>query len=285
MLDREEYVEQAYLFRVIGERLPANIPLQDILADVAEELMSTTKLPMAVSYILSDLKHQGQFAPAMQKLSHYFTPFQTYLVRAAEDDRGRFDMRVAIEILRMDAEYRSQGSTRQGTFLYQFEVLCRNYLEYDLGLTAIAADPVFDEDWRTWILTVRRQVGIVDLADLLYVRSEHYLQRQAATGRSPTPMGTPILFGVKEGRIALAHQRKDPLFLFAALQRHLGYPQVPRPKRVDQTIEVIPQLLRRMERLESRLKVCEEEQRSGAIDLTQYYVDDPARPPPSTDAS
>ena len=243
--------------------------------------MTTTKLPMAVSFILSDLKHLGQFAPAMQKLSHYFTPFQTYVVRAAEDERGRFDMRVAFEILRMDAEYRSDESTRQGLFLYQFEVLCRNYLEYDLGLTAIAADPVFDDDWREWILTVRRQVGIVDLADLLYVRSEYYLQRQSATGRAPELTGKPVLFGAKEGRIAMAHHRKDPLFLFAALQRHLGYPQVPRQKRVDQTIELVPQLMRRMERLESRLKLCEEEQRSGGIDLTRFYVDETTgeRPP------
>ena len=148
MLEREEYVEQAYLFRVLAERLPDNVPLQDILEDVDEELMATTKLPLAVSFISSELKHLGQFAPAMEKLPHYFTPFQTYLVRAAEDDRGRFEMRVAIEILRMEAEYRSQEPTCQGIFLYQFEALCRNYLEYDRGLQAIALDPIFNEGWQ-----------------------------------------------------------------------------------------------------------------------------------------
>ena len=272
MLETEEYVEQAYLFRVLAERLPDNVPLQDILEDVDEELMATTKLPLAVSFISSELKHLGRFAPAMEKLPHYFTPFQTYLVRAAEDDRGRFEMRVAIEILRMEAEYRSQEPTCQGIFLYQFEALCRNYLEYDRGLQAIALDPIFDEGWQEWILTVRRQVGIVDLADLLYVRSEHYQEREKAAGRSPAPADKPMLFGIKEGRIAFAHHRKDPLFLFAALQRHLGYPKVPRPVRIDDSRDLIPQLLRRMERLETRIKLCEEEQRSG-IDLTQFYVD------------
>ena len=56
MLEREEYVEQAYLFRVLAERLPDNVPLQDILEDVDEELMATTKLPLAVSFISSELK-------------------------------------------------------------------------------------------------------------------------------------------------------------------------------------------------------------------------------------
>ncbi|MBB73289.1 MAG: hypothetical protein CMJ75_02115 [Planctomycetaceae bacterium] len=283
MLEREEYVEQAYLFRVLADRLPDNIPLQDILEDVDEELMATTKLPLAVSFISSELKHLGQFAPAMEKLSHYFTPFQTYLVRAAEDDRGRFEMRVAIEILRMEAEYRAEEPTCQGIFLYQFEALCRNYLEYDRGLQAIALDPIFDESWHEWILTVRRQVGIIDLAELLYVRSEHYWEREKAAGRPDPPTDKPILFGVKEGRIAFAHHLKDPLFLFAALQRHLGYPKVPRPSRVDNSRDVIPQLLRRMERLETRIKLCEEEQRAG-MDLTQFYVNGDVPDPPDPGA-
>ena len=33
----------------------------------------------------------------------------------------------------------------------------------------------------------------------------------------------PVLFGAQEGRIAKAHRGKDPLFLFAALQRHLQH--------------------------------------------------------------
>ena len=79
-----------------------------------------------------------------------------------------------------------------------------------------------------------------------------------------------MLFGEKEGKIALANRRKDPLYLFAALQRHLGYPPVPRPAPADDTPQLIPQMMRRMERLETRIKLLEEEQKGG-IDLTRFY--------------
>ena len=48
--------------------------------------------------------------------------------------------------------------------------------------TPMASDPMYDDDWREWILTVRRQIGIVDLADMIYVRSREYLRRNAPTG-------------------------------------------------------------------------------------------------------
>ena len=75
--------------------------------------------------------------PAMQQLRHYFSPFQTYLMSEAESDRGRFDIRVAIEILQREAEYRAKTPSRQGLFMYEFEALCRNRLTYDQGLAAI----------------------------------------------------------------------------------------------------------------------------------------------------
>ena len=154
-------------------------------------------------------------------------------------------------------------------FLYQFECLCRNRLGYDRGLDAIAGDPMFDESWREWIKTVRRQIGIIDFADLVYVRSEHYLQTRARAGQ-PAEEDKPPLFGVKEGRIALANRHKDPLLLFSALERHLHYPTVPRPKPVDESRQILPNLLRRVERLETRLKLLEEEQKGG-IDLSKFY--------------
>jgi hypothetical protein len=142
---------------------------------------------------------------------------------------------------------------------------------------AISQNPIFNEDWREWVLTVRRQIGIVDFPDLLYVRSQYYLTRNAQRGLDERPE-KPILFGEKEGKIAWANRRKELLFLFAALQRQLGYPAVPRMQPVDQTPQLIPQLLRRMERLETRMKLLEEEQRKGAIDLDRFYQN-PSRPP------
>ncbi len=135
-------------------------------------------------------------------------------------------MRVATEILRYEAEYRSQGASRPGSFMYQFEALCRNRLRYERGLDAMADDPIYDQPWREWLQTVRRQIGIIDFADLVYVRSQHYVNERLRRRPEVDP-NCPVLFGEKEGKIALANRRKDPLYLFAALQRHLGYPTVP----------------------------------------------------------
>ena len=271
MLDREEQIEQAYFFRALGVRLADNLPMQEVLGSVKEEILATTKLPMAIDYMLSELLHAGTISTAMAKLSHYFTPFQSYIMSEAESERGRFDFRVALVILQREAEYRAEGKSPQGMFMYQFETLCRNRLRYDRGLDAMAADPIYDEQWREWITTVRRQVGLVDLADLIFVRSAHSLAVRRRQGEADPRADRPLLFGEREGKIAAANRQKDPLLLFAALQRQLGYPEVPRVKPVDDTPQLIPQLLRRVERLETRLKMMEEEQRSGAIDITKFY--------------
>jgi hypothetical protein len=270
MLSREEYIEQAFFFRALAERVDLDTPVQELLATTREEVLATTKLPMAIDFLLSELKHSGIFHLAMAQLSHYFSPFQTHVMAEAEDDRGRLDMRIALLVLRREAEYMAEGASPQGVFLYQFETLCRNRLRYDAGLTAMAADPIYDEQWRQWILTVRRRVGMIDLADMIYVRSQYYLIRQARRGKSAEPE-QPILFGEKEGRIALANRRKEPMFLFAALQRQLGYPVVPRHEPPDDAPRRIPQILRLLEQFDARLKLMEEERRKGAINLEKFY--------------
>jgi hypothetical protein len=264
-------VEQAYFFRVLRERIPQNLPLQECLRQVKEELLASAKLPMAVDFLRMELEHAGVFATAMARLPHYFTPFQTYIVEEAENERGRFDLLVALEILRAEADYRAANASRQGLFVFQFELLCRNRLRYDRGLTAMAADSWYDADWREWILIVRRQVGIIDFADLVYVRSAYYQQRRKAQSGEDVEPEKPVLFGEKEGKIAWANRDKDPLFLFAALQRHLAYPNVPRLTPPDQTPQIIPQLMRRVERLENRIKLLEEEEQHGSIDITKFY--------------
>jgi hypothetical protein len=128
----------------------------------------------------------------------------------------------------------------------------------------MAGDTIFDEAWREWILTVRRQVGLIDICDMIYVRSDHYRKTRGEAEK-------PTLFGEKEGRIALANRQKDPLYLFAALERHIGYPTVPRPRPEDTSRYVVPTLQRKVERLEARLKLLEEELRGG-IKLGQFYV-------------
>ena len=270
MLDREEYIEQAYFFQVLSERLPENFPMQELLQQIRHELLATTKLPLALDFMSAELRHSGMVSPSMKRLPHYFTPYQTYIMSAAEDERGRFDVRVGIEILHLEAKYRAGNPVPEGLFLYQFETICRNRLRYDRGLDAIAADPFYNSDWKAWIAIVQRQVGTVELADMIYVRSREYLRRKAQPGQAPDPPEAPVLFGEKEGRIAWANRQKDPVYLFAALQRHLGYPPAPRPKRPDETRELLPQLLRRVERLEQRIKLLEDESREG-IDITKFY--------------
>jgi hypothetical protein len=217
-----------------------------------------------LDFMASELRLTGGFATAMARLPHYFTPFQTYVIHEAEKAEGRFDFRVALEVLQREAEYRSRNASPQGLFLYQFETLCRNRLGYDHGLEAMAGDTLFDENWREWILTIRHQIGLADFADMIYVRSEFYRQRREMAEK-------PILFGEKEGRIALANRRKDPLYLFSALQRHLGHPRVPRPEVEETNRYLIPALQQRIERLETRIKLIEEEQHGG-INLSRFYV-------------
>lgn len=273
ILPREEYVEQAYFFRILLERLGQGVPLQELLEQSKFEVLASTKLPMAIDLLLSELRHHGQMGSGMKMLAHYFVPMQTFLISEGESDTGRFEYRMAVKILAAEAQYRSDPELNpQGLFFFQFESISRNRLNYDRGLLAMSKDPVFSPEWQEWLLIVRRQLGIIDLADLIYVRSEYYVERKSRLANSPdnTEPEAPVLFGLAEGKIALANRRKDPLFLFAAMQRHLGYPTVPRLEPPDPIPTLVPQLQRKIERLESRVKLLEEEQRGG-IDITKFY--------------
>ncbi len=268
-LDRAEYVEQEHLFKLLGDRIVLQMPIQELLEQVHYELSASTRLPLAVSFLLTELKHSGAMSPAMQRLGHYFAPFQTYLVAEAEREAGKFDMRIALKILQAEAKFRGDGTSREALFFYQFEVVCRNRLRYDAGLKAIAEDPAYNEVWVAFIMRLRMQIGFVDIGDFLFLHSDDYRERLLAAGESLDNRG-PFIFSRQEGRIAFASRQRDPLFLFGALQRHLGYPAVPRPTPPDRTLEQVPQLIRRVERLESRLGLLEQENRTG-IDLTKFY--------------
>jgi len=273
MLDREEYIEQAYLFRSFGERISGGVAAQEALAAIGQEVLATSKLPLAIGYLVGELKLVGTLSTALARLPHYFTPFQTFVIATAEEDGGRFDIRTALAILEREATYRAEGAAPQGLFFYRFECLSRNRLDYGRGLAAVAADDIFAADWQAWITTVGRQVGLIDLADLVFVRSPEYwrLEKRDAllAGRPEPAADRPILFGEKEGRIARANRGKDPQFFFAALQRQLGYPAVPRVKPAAPSHESPALLARRLERLEMRVKLLEEEGRGG-IDLSRF---------------
>lgn len=266
LLATEEYVEQAYFFGVLRERLAENQAAQDVLARLHEEILSTTRLPLAIQFLATEIKHTGLLASGMNRLAHYFTSFQAFIVHQAEEEGQRFSMDLALRCLEAEAKYRTKQPPPSGLFVFQFEVLCRNRLGYDDGLTAIGADAVYDDEWRNYLETVRRNVGEVEFADLLYVRS--VLANDEAKKRNPEAELPPALFGAKEGKIAKASHGRDPLFLFSALQRQLGYPEVPRHATRPDPLASLPLLLARIAELEQKVKLLDGEVR-GKADLIQ----------------
>ena len=101
---------------------------------------------------------------------------------------------------------------------------------------------------------------------MIYVRSELYRQNRGAAEKA-------ILFGEKEGRIALANRRKDPLLLFSALRGTWATRAFPACASRTRKRYLLPALQRRVDRLENRLRLVEEEPRGG-INLARYYARD-----------
>jgi hypothetical protein len=277
LLDREEYIEQAYFYRTFHERLDEDLPSQEILSSIREEILATTKLPLALDVLRDELMHKGRMCEGMAHLSHYFAPFQAFVMACAEEDRSKFDQRIAFQVLEREARYRADTASPAGLFVFQFECLARNRLGYNDGMTAIAADPMYDPDWREWILKARMQLGSVEFADLIYYRSDAYVEERRRTAGADYLPSSRILFGRQEGRIARANRGKDPLYLFAALQRQLGYPAVPRSKSARE-LQLPPLLEQRFQRLEKRLQLLEAESQ-GKLDLSEFY----AKPPTFSD--
>ncbi|MFO0866257.1 MAG: hypothetical protein U0744_16680 [Gemmataceae bacterium] len=277
VLDREEYIEQAYFFRTLRERLAENLPTQSILERVHEELLSTTRLPMAVQFLAAELKHTGQLSSGFARLRHYFTRFQTLVIAKTEAEKNRFSIEVGLEILEKEARYRTESPSREGLFVYCFETMSRNRLGYDEGLSALKDDAFFDEAWRGFFDLVRKQFGTHDFADLIFARSVMYVQEQRRRNPDYEPPLAP-LFGEKEGKIARASLGRDPLYLFAALQRQLNYPAVPRMQHIPDPGKQVATLTQRLQAMETRLKLIEGEVR-GKVDLSEFL----ARPPKLTD--
>lgn len=274
-LNRDEYVEQAYFFRAFHDRLIANVPSQEILPGIHEEILATTKLPLALDFLSGEIQLTGRISDGMARLPHYFSQFQTYLMNRAEDERAKFDQRTALLILEREAEFRAESPPTAGLFIYQFECLARNNLGYTDGLAAVAADPAYDEDWTEWISRIHRQLGSIDFADMIYLRSEYFVEETRRKRQEPafTPAYS-VLFSLQEGKIAKANRGKDPLLMFAALQRHLDYPEVPKPIRKKDADQLPPGVEQRLQRLEARIQLLESEAQGG-IDLSKFMEQPP----------
>src|SRR5262245_45446948 len=99
VLDREEYIEQAYFFHALRERLAENQPAQDVLGRLHEEILSTTRLPLAIQFLATEMKHSGVLGSGFGRLTHYFTAFQAFVVSKAEVEGLKFSMDTALKIL------------------------------------------------------------------------------------------------------------------------------------------------------------------------------------------
>jgi len=275
-LDREEYVEQAYFFRVLRTRIDDGTPIQEILSGVREEILATTKLPMAIEFLLGELQLKGKFGDGMERLAHYFTPFQTYITRKAEEDGARLDFKIALRILEREAEFRGSPEIQPAAlFIYQFECIARNRLGYDQGMHAVSQDPYYPAEWKAWIQKIRFDLGTVDFASMVFLQSQQHLDEVRSKRHDPgySPE-SPVLFNAQAGRIARANRGKDPLYLFAALQRQLGYPVVPRVQSISTSPPFSPQAETRFQRLEARIALLEQEQKGG-LDLSKFYQGQP----------
>src|SRR3954451_19827991 len=128
ILDREEYIEQAYFFRVLREQFDQNQATQEVLERVHQEILATTRLPYAIQFLAAELKHSGLLASGFARLPHYFTAFQAFVIRQAEEVGRRFAMPTALLVLEREAAYKAESVTRPGLFVYQFETITRNRL-------------------------------------------------------------------------------------------------------------------------------------------------------------
>jgi len=241
---------------------------QELLARIDQEILSTTRLPYAIQFLAAEVKHTGLLSSGFARLSHYFTPFQAFVIEGTEEESRRFSLNTALLVLEREAEYRAGNPTPQGLFVYQFEVLCRNRLGYDGGLKSMADDVLYDEHWSDFIASLRAQLGLVDFADLIYLRSELYVKDQKRIDPAYEPP-LPPLFSEKEGKIAKANRQRDPLYLFSTLQRQLNYPEVPRPAPPDDLRNKLLTIEARYRELEQRLRLLEREKR-GQVDLSQF---------------
>ena len=265
---RDECIEQAYFFRILRERVEANLAAQDVMMGLSEELLSTTRLPMAVQFVASELKHSGSMANGFDKIPHYFTPFQRFVIRQTEDDKRKLTFSTSMLLLEREARYKADEMTPAGLFVFQFECLTRNKLGYEDGLTAMSLEPTQSKEWQANASMFRKQIGIVEFSELVYLRSEYYVADQKRIDPDFVPSLLP-LFGEKEGKIAKASLGRDQLFLFSALQRQLNYPEVPQPKPKDDPGILVQQLEAKLRDLDIRVRMMEAESR-GNFDPTQF---------------
>ena len=123
MLEREEYIEQAYLFKALGERMRENMATQDLLLWIKEEILSTTRLPMAMDFLAAELKLQGRLPRRWRSWRIISRRFKPMWLARRKTNGAKFDISVALKILEREARYRAEGSNAAGNFSVSVRML------------------------------------------------------------------------------------------------------------------------------------------------------------------
>ena len=272
MLSREEYVEQAYFFQTLRERMQQDMATQDLLDAIGQEILATTMLPLAVQFMADELRLTGGFATAMARLPHYFTPFQSYVVREAEKADGRFDFRIALEVLQREVDI-APGRLAAG----HLSLPVRGALPQPARLRSGARGRGRRSDLRRRLAGVDPdgpppgRVGGFRRHDL---RPQRAVSQAAQEGREADPLR-------REGRPDRAGQPAQGSLvsvLRPAAPPGLSHRAASRPE--DTQRYALPALERRLDRLETRLRLLEEDMRGG-INLPRFYVEKPEKPGPT----
>ena len=79
--------------------LTENMAAQEILEHIHEEILSTTRLPFAIQFLATEMKHSGLLSSGFSRLPHYFTPYQTFIICQTEVEGLRFSIQTALLIL------------------------------------------------------------------------------------------------------------------------------------------------------------------------------------------
>ena len=151
MLDREEYIEQAYLFRVFAERIAAGIAAQEALVSIGQEVLATSKLPMAIDYLVGELKLVGTLSTAMVRLPPLLHRLPDLRDATGRGGGGPVRHADGAGDARARGDLPRRGGDAAGAVLLPLRVPVAEPPRLRPRPRRVAADDIFDADWKAWI--------------------------------------------------------------------------------------------------------------------------------------
>ena len=269
VLDREEYIEQAYFFRASASGSPTTCRPRTSSPRLHEELLTTTRLPYAVQFLAAEIKHTGPARQRVREAAALLHPFQAFVIRQAEEEKQRFPMADGAAGAGTRGRVPGRAADQPGLFVYQFETIARNRLGYIDGLAAMAADPLYDADWRATSTSSAGRSATSTSRDLVYLRSELYVTEQRRANPAYEPSRAAALRR-EGGEDRQGQPRPRPA---VPVRRAAAATRLPRgaavTQRDDGKTRSWSKIETKLRELETRLKLAEGELR-GNIDLSQF---------------